>query len=78
MAKEVEKKGFKEAFISNEDIKGSFLAEDIFNKESGIIYFEAGAEIDDEIIDFLNNEKIEELKILDINNKFFTIKFLSP
>ena len=41
---------------------------DIFNKESGIIYFEAGAEIDDEIIDFLNNEKIEELKILDINN----------
>ena len=68
MAKEVEKKGFKEAFISNEDIKGSFLAEDIFNKESGIIYFEAGAEIDDEIIDFLNNEKIEELKILDINN----------
>ena len=48
-------------------MKGSFLAEDIFNKENGIIYFEAGAEIDDELIDFLNNEKIEELRILDIN-----------
>ena len=68
LAKEADKKGLKEAFVTNDDVKGNFLAEDIFNKDNGIIYFEAGAEIDDEILNFLNKENIEELKILDINN----------
>ena len=67
-AKEVEKKGLKEAFMSAEDLKGNYLAEDIYNKDNGIIYFEAGTEIDEDVLNFFDKKEVDDFKILDINS----------
>ena len=42
MSKNIKKEGLKKIFIDNETLIGNYLSKDIYDLESGIIYFEAG------------------------------------
>ena len=44
------------------------MASDIINEQNGKIYFEAGFEIDEEFIAFLNQNKITKIYILKVDN----------
>ena len=46
---------------------GSFLSKDIYDKKTGIIYFEAGDEITEETFKFLEEKNITRIDILKIN-----------
>ena len=52
--------------ISNEEIEGKFLAKDIFDDKSGIIYFEAGDVVDENVLKHVSDKSISFLDILDI------------
>ena len=54
--------------IEEESLIGKFLSSDIINEKNGKIYFEAGYEIDEEFIAFLNQNKITKIYILKLDN----------
>ena len=68
LEKKLSNDSVKKLFIDNENLKGNFLASDIYDPNSGIIFFEAGDEIDDNIINHLFEKKIDEINILHINS----------
>ena len=68
LEKKLSNDSVKKLFIDNDNLKGNFLASDIYDPKSGIIFFEAGDEIDDNIINHLFEKKIDEINILHINS----------
>ena len=67
-SKNLKKDSVKKIFIDNETLIGKFLSKDIFNSKTGIIYFEAGEEISENTLNFLDENKIDEVEILNINS----------
>ena len=67
-ARDLAQEGLKEVLVSAEDLAGKYLGEDIVNMENGQIWGEAGAEIDDKLIEVLQEAKIKEFRILDIDH----------
>ncbi len=67
-AKNIKKESIKKLFVDDESIEGNYLSKDIFDPNSGIIYFEAGDEITKNVISFLNEKKINNIDILNINS----------
>ena len=67
-AKNIKKESIKKLFVDDESIEGKYLSKDIFDPNSGIIYFEAGDEITKNVISFLNEKKINNIDILNINS----------
>ena len=63
----MEEDSVKKLFIDNETIQGQYLAKDIFDTKTGIIFFEAGDEIDDNILNHLKEKNIDKIEILNIN-----------
>ena len=57
------KDGLKKIFIDDEALIGKYLSKDIYDVNSGIIYFEAGDEITENVITFLNDKKISSIDI---------------
>ena len=68
LSRKIEEKGVKKLFISSEELEGKFLSEDIFDIKTGIIYYEAGDEINEEILSYLDKNNLDSINILDINN----------
>ncbi len=68
LAKKIKELKVKKLLISNEEIEGKFLAKDIFDDKSGIIYFEAGDVVDENLLKHVSDKNISFLDILDINN----------
>ena len=68
LAKNLKKDGLKKIFIDDEALIGKYLSKDIYDVNSGIIYFEAGDEITENVIAFLNDKKISSIDILNINS----------
>ena len=66
--KKIEENSVKKLFLTNEDIKNKYLAKDIFDHKTGIIFFEAGEEIDENVLNHLVEKNINEIEILDINS----------
>ncbi len=66
--KKIDEDSVKKLFVDNETVKGQFLANDIFDSKTGIISFEAGEEIDDNIINHLKETNRESFDILLINS----------
>ena len=62
----------KDLFISNEEILGKFISEDIVNFSTGEIFAEAGDEITEELLASFEVEKIEEIPVLLIDNVNFS------
>ena len=61
-------KNIKELEISNEELIGKFVSEDIVNTDTGEIFAEAGEEITEELIALFELEKIKSIPVLVIDN----------
>ena len=68
LLKQLEEKNLKELEISNEELIGKFISEDIVNIETGEIFAEAGEEITEELIALFELEKIKSIPVLVIDN----------
>ncbi|MFL2661119.1 MAG: DNA-directed RNA polymerase subunit beta [Alphaproteobacteria bacterium] len=66
--KKIDENSVKKIFLTNDNIKQKFLAKDIFDPKTGIIFFEAGEEIDDNVLNHLADKNINEIEILDLNS----------
>ncbi len=66
--KKISKDSVKTIFIENETLMGKFLANDIFDSKTGIIYFEAGDEIDENTLKYFQEKNIDSFEILQINS----------
>ncbi|MFL2920020.1 MAG: DNA-directed RNA polymerase subunit beta [Thalassobaculaceae bacterium] len=67
-ARKLEEGGLKDVFIENDELIGQYISTDIINEKNGEVYFEAGAEITEELLSTLAEEKITELSILAIDH----------
>ncbi len=67
-ARDLAAEGLKEVLVSAEELAGKYLADDLVNMETGQIWGEAGAEIDEALIEVLHEAKIKEFRILDIDH----------
>ena len=67
-ARKLEEGGLKHVFIENDELIGQYISTDIINEKNGEVYFEAGAEITEELLSTLAEEKITELSILAIDH----------
>ena len=67
-AKQLADKGLKPIKATDDDVLGSYLAEDIVNFATGEIYLEAGDEIDEKTLKTLLATGEEEFAILDIDH----------
>ncbi len=67
-ARKLEEGGLKDVFIENDELIGQYISTDIINEKNGEVYFEAGAEITEELLGTLAEEKITELSILAIDH----------
>ena len=67
-ARKLEEGGLKHVFIENDELIGQYISNDIINEKNGEVYFEAGAEITEELLSTLAEEKITELSILAIDH----------
>ena len=67
-ARKLEEGGLKNVFIENDELIGQYISTDIINEKNGEVYFEAGAEITEELLSTLAEEKITELSILAIDH----------
>jgi len=68
LLKQLEEKNIKELEISNEELIGKFISEDIVNTDTGEIFAEAGEEITEELIALFELEKIKSIPVLVIDN----------
>ena len=68
LLKQLEEKNLKELEISNEELIGKFISEDIVNIETGEIFAEAGEEITEDLIALFDLEKIKSVPVLVIDN----------
>ncbi|MEZ5812225.1 MAG: DNA-directed RNA polymerase subunit beta [Rhizobiaceae bacterium] len=67
-ANQLAEKGLKAIRATDEDVYGSYLAEDVVNLETGEIYLEAGDELDEKTLKVLIDAGIDEIDILDIDH----------
>jgi DNA-directed RNA polymerase subunit beta len=68
LAKKLADEGLKELLVSEEDLHGRYLAQDIVNLETGEIYGEAGEELDAKLLATLKDLGLKEIPILDIDH----------
>ncbi|EMD83482.1 DNA-directed RNA polymerase subunit beta [Pacificimonas flava] len=66
-AKKAAEGGMSEYLIPDEELAGRFAAHDMIDEKTGRIYVEAGDEIDADAIERLDEAKIKEIEILDID-----------
>jgi len=65
---EFAKKKIKVFSIEEESLLGKFIACDVIDEKTGKIFYEAGYEINEDFISFINDKKIKKLHILKIDN----------
>ena len=67
LAMKFEKEGLKNIFINSDEIKGRYFSDDIINEKTGEVYFESGDEINDEVIQKIDNLKIKNFFISEVD-----------
>ena len=68
LANKLVEEGLKELFLTNEDLYGSYVAEELVNPKTGEIYAEAGDEIDEALLEGLIEAGYKSLNLLDIDH----------
>ena len=69
--KKLAESGVKSIFVTDNDLLGRFVAEDIVNMSTGEVYAEAGDELTEDILNSVAETGIKELGILFIDNVNF-------
>ncbi len=67
-ARQMQEKGLKALRLSDEELVGNYIAEDLVNPKTGEIHAEAGEEITDKSMKALNEQGYKELPLLDIDH----------
>jgi DNA-directed RNA polymerase subunit beta len=67
-ARLLQEKGVKALKVSDEDLFGHYIAEDLVNTETGEIFAEAGQEIDEKLLVALTQAGYNEIPVLDIDH----------
>ena len=62
------KKKLNSLTIEENSLLGHYLASDIIDEKNGKIFYEAGFEIDEGFLEFVNNQNISKLHILRVDN----------
>ena len=65
---DLKKKNLSNITISNDSLLGFFTSSDIIDEKTGKIFFEAGYEIDEDFLEFVNQNKINKIDILRADN----------
>ena len=68
MINELVKKKLNSLTIEENSLLGHYLASDIIDEKNGKIFYEAGFEIDEGFLEFINNQNISKLHILRVDN----------
>lgn len=66
--KKLDEGGLEEILVPTETLVSQYFAEDIINEETGEIFVEAGDEITEETLGMIDEMKLGELSILDIDH----------
>ena len=66
--KKLQDSGVKRRLADNEELMGRFIATDIINLSTGEIYAEAGAEIEEELLETLATAGIDKIDVLGIDH----------
>ena len=67
-ARQLAEKGLKALRMTDEELIGHYIAEDLVNAKTGEIYAEAGEEVTEKTLKTLNEPGYKELPILDIDH----------
>ena len=67
LSKKIEELGLRKLIITESELIGKILAEDIYDEKSGIIYFEAGDEVSEDLLKHLEKNNQKTINLLDIN-----------
>ncbi|WP_038033523.1 DNA-directed RNA polymerase subunit beta [Thermopetrobacter sp. TC1] len=67
-ARKAAEEGLKELLLTDEDLTGEFLADELVNPKTGEIYGEAGEELNPERLQQLREAGFKEIRILDIDH----------
>ena len=68
IAKQIDELGVKSLICPEQNLIGKILSNDIFDTKTGIIYFEAGDEVSQELLDHVKKNQIDSLELLNINS----------
>jgi DNA-directed RNA polymerase subunit beta len=67
-ARQLQEKGLKALRMTDEELLGHYIAEDLVNTKTGEIYVEAGEEITEKTLKVVNEAGYKELPVLDIDH----------
>jgi DNA-directed RNA polymerase subunit beta len=67
-ARSLEKDGFERALVGEDVLAGLYLACDMVDEETGLVYGEAGGMVDGDFLEILQGRHVDVLEILDIDN----------
>ena len=65
---DIKKKNISNLTVDESSLIGLYIASDIIDEKTGKIFYEAGFEIDEDFINFLNSSKINKIDILKVDN----------
>ena len=66
IARRLEEKGLKQILVSNEELKGKYVAEDLSDKSNNVL-IGAGHDLNDEVIDKIITNEIQSLELVNID-----------
>ena len=68
LLKRLEEQGLRDIYVSSEELVGRYVAVDLVDEQTGLVYAEAGAELTPELLAKLVEAKLAELPVLDIDH----------
>ncbi len=66
--KKLQEEGLKNIFVQEEELFGSYLAEDIINESSGEVLYEAGEQLNEESLSVLKEIALKDFRVLIVDN----------
>ena len=66
--KQLVEAGLKEILVEDEELIGQYSAKDLFDPDTGEIFFQAGDEITSEVLEMLSENKVKDISVLAIDH----------
>ena len=60
--------GLKEILVEDEELIGQYSSKDLFDPDTGEVFFQAGDEITPEVLEMLSENKVKEISVLAIDH----------
>tara|TARA_B100000161_G_scaffold102832_1_gene72662 strand:+ start:666 stop:4766 length:4101 start_codon:yes stop_codon:yes gene_type:complete len=66
--KQLVEAGLKEILVEDEELIGQYSAKDLFDPDTGEVFFQAGDEITPEVLEMLSENKVKDISVLAIDH----------